>query len=74
MLATPIRDLRATTGLPQKLVNKEYTRLTGDPAMEAKAGDGKNHGSGGSGDEGGKKTPNLSNVQVAFAEAGRQDR
>jgi len=33
MLATPIRRLRATTSLPQKLFNKEYTRLTGDSAV-----------------------------------------
>jgi len=41
---------------PQNLVNQEYARLTGDPPVEAKAGDG----DAGSGDEGGKKTPNLS--------------
>jgi len=57
----PLRD---TTDLPQKLVNKEYARLTGDSAVEAKAGDGENDGDAGSGDEGGKKkkTPNLSRM------------
>ena len=64
MLATPIRHLRDTADPPQKLVNKEYTRLTGDSPVEAKAGDGENDGDGGSGDEGGKKkkTPNLSRM------------
>ena len=79
MLATPTRRLRATTGLPQKPFNEEYIWLTGDSAVEANAGDGENVGYAGSGDEalregGRKKTPNLSDVQVAIAEAGRQDR
>jgi len=46
--------------LPQKLVNNEYIRLTGDRAVEGKAGDAGNDGDAGSGDEGRKKTPNLS--------------
>ena len=62
MMSVPIRRLRDTTDLPQKLVNKEYVRLTGDSSVEAKAADVENDGDPGSGDEGGKKkkTPNLS--------------
>jgi len=64
MLATPIHHLPDTADPPQKLANKEYIRLTADPPVEAKAGDGKNDGDAGSGDEGGKKkkTPNLSRM------------
>ena len=52
------------TDLPQKLVNKEYVRLTGESPEEAKAADPENDGDAGSGDEAGKKkkTPNLSRV------------
>ena len=50
--------MRDTTDLPQKLVNKEYARFTGDSPVEAGDGDG----GVGSGDEGGKKTPNLSRM------------
>ena len=48
--------------LSQKLVNKEYTRLTGESPEETRAADGENDGDLGSGDEAGKKkkTPNLS--------------
>jgi len=62
MLSTPINRLGDQTHLLQKLVNKEYTRLTGDPPQETKAADADNDGDAGSGDEGGKKkkTPNLS--------------
>jgi len=60
MLATPICRLRDTTDLPQKLVNNEYIRLTGDRAVEGKAGNAGNDGDAGSGDEGRKKTPNFS--------------
>jgi len=50
--------------LLQKLVNKEFTRLTGKPPEEAKAVDVENDGDAGSGGEGGKKkkTPNLSRM------------
>ena len=50
--------LRDRTDVPRKLVNKEYARLTGDPPVEAGDGDG----GVGSGDEGGKKTPDLSRI------------
>ena len=53
-----------STNFLQKLVNKEYTRLTGDPPEEAKVADAENDGDVGSGGEGGKKkkTPNLSRM------------
>jgi len=64
VLSTPIRCLRDITDLLQKLVNKEYTRLTGDLPVDAKAVDAENDGDPGSGDEGGKKKkpPNLSRM------------
>lgn len=56
--------MRHPTDLRQKLVNKEYSRLTGESPGEAKAADAENDGDAGSGDEAGKKkkTPNLSRV------------
>ena len=69
MFVTQIRRLRDTADLLQTLVNNEYARLTGDLPVEAKVADAENDGGLGSGDEGGKKTPNLSVAQVAFAEA-----
>jgi chromatin structure-remodeling complex subunit RSC4 len=62
MLSIQICRLRDITDLLQKLVNKEYTRLTGESPVEAKTADAENDGDPGSGDEGGKKKkpPNLS--------------
>ena len=75
MLATPIRRLRDTADLPQKLVNNEYIWLTGDRAVEGKIGDGERWGCGvqrwGGGEE---DTQPLLDAQVVFAEAGRQGR
>ena len=64
MFSTLIPPLRDTTNLLQKLVNKEYVRLTGDSPVEAKAADAENDVDAGSGDEGGKKKkpPNLSRM------------
>ena len=64
MLSAPIRRLCDPTDPLQKLVNKEFTRLTGNPPEEAKAADADNDGDAGSGGEGGKKkkTPNLSRM------------
>ena len=59
---TPRR--RDPTYFSKKLVNKEYSRLTGESPEDAKGADAENDGDAGSGDEGGKKkkTPNLSRV------------
>jgi hypothetical protein len=64
MFSAPHRRIRGPTDLLQKLVNKEYARLTGAPLEEAKAADPEHDGDGGSGEEGGKKkkTPNLSRM------------
>jgi len=64
MLSAPIPRFCDPADLLQKLVNKEYTRLTGDSPEEAKVADAENDGDAGSGDEGGrkKKTPNLSRM------------
>lgn len=64
MLSTSIRRFCDPTDLLQKLVNKEYARLTGVPLEEVKAAEVENDGDAGSGDEGGKKkkTPNLSRM------------
>ena len=62
MFSSPIFCRGDHTNRLQKLVNKEYTRLTGESPEEAKAADAENDGDAGSGDEAGKKkkTPNLS--------------
>ena len=64
MSPTSTRRLCDQTDSLQKLVNKEFTRLTGNPPEEAKAVDVENNGDAGSGGEGGKKkkTPNLSRM------------
>ena len=64
MLSVQTRRLCDPTDPLQKLVNKEFTRLTGNPPEEAKAVDVENDGDVGSGGEGGKKkkTPNLSRM------------
>jgi len=43
-------------------INKEYARLAGDSPVETIAADAENDGGPGSGDEGGKKTSNLSRL------------
>jgi hypothetical protein len=64
MFSAPHHRVRDPTDFLQKLVNKEYARLTGAPLEEAKAADPEHDGDGGSGEEGGKKkkTPNLSRM------------
>jgi len=64
MLLAPVSRFCGSADPPQKLVNKEYARLTGVSPEEAKTADAENDGDAGSGDEGGrrKKTPNLSRM------------
>ena len=64
MLLTSTHRLCDPTNPLQKLVNKEFTRLTGNPPEEVRAVDVENDGDVGSGGEGGKKkkTPNLSRM------------
>lgn len=64
MSSAPTLHQRHPTDPLQKLVNKEYARLTGESPEEAKAADAENDGDPGSGDETGKKkkTPNISRI------------